>query len=324
MPFEKAPDLAFFFDKGEYELMRRRIADSLRAGRELIVVSGPIGSGKTTLAQMIISDFSKELRLIWIAETPLKSVDFLLFIAQELGLKPDNHERTILIRDIREALINIKSEGSKCLLLIDESHLMSHEIKSDFSSLFNLEEGPTKLLQILLLGEELISGIVDIINPEMEPSKQHNATIDELEKMDSKKIREYISHNATIEKLEKMDSEKIREYILHRLKVAGGKDTLFSDSGWGALMEAFGPQNTPLIINTLCDGSLKVCFENGKEVVDIEDVHKAAEIAQLEDAEDVHKEEETEQLKDAEDDIYEGNKTMKLTLESLESILKNA
>ena len=259
LPFENVPDPVFFFDKGEYGRVRDRIADSIKAGRGLIVVPGPIGSGKTTLSQIIISEFSKELRLIWIAEPPSKSLDLFLFIAMELGLKPDNHERTFLIKDIRDALMNIISEGTRCLLIIDESHLMSHEIINDIRVLNNLEVGATKLLQILLLGQEELMGTIK--KPEMEPFKQRIATL---------------------ERLGKMNSEKIREYVSHRIAVAGGKDSIFSETGWEALMKAFGSQNIPRIINTLCDRSLNVCFERGKEAVDIDDVYKAAETVGLE------------------------------------------
>src|SRR4030042_3144411 len=113
LPFENVPDPVVFFDPDDYARARKRLTDSLKAGRGLLVVTGPIGSGKTTLSQMIKSDFSHDNKLIWMAEPPGNRLDLFLFIAQELGLQPPTSERTFVIRDIRNALLKINSEGGK-------------------------------------------------------------------------------------------------------------------------------------------------------------------------------------------------------------------
>ena len=254
LPFENVPDPVFFFDQGDHARIHNRIKDSLRAGRGLMVVTGPIGSGKTTLSQMIISEFSNDLRLIWIAEPPGTSIDLFLFIAQELGLKPSTSERTFVLRDIRDALLKINSEGSKCLVIMDESHLMSDDIVNGVRLLNNLEEGPSKLIQVLMLGQEELMGIIN--RPDMEPFKQRIATL---------------------EILGKMNADRIREYIIHRIQVAGGQPSIFSDTGWEAVDLAFGSEGTPRIVNTLCDRSLHAAFERKKTIVDLDDVYGAAE-----------------------------------------------
>ena len=87
LPFENVPDPTFFFDQGDYGQIRSRIKNSLIAGRGLTIVTGEIGSGKTTLSQMMKSDYSANFQLIWMAEPPENSTDLFLFIIQELGLK---------------------------------------------------------------------------------------------------------------------------------------------------------------------------------------------------------------------------------------------
>jgi len=254
LPFENVPDPVFFFDEGEYARIRNRIKDSLKAGRGLIVVTGPIGSGKTTLSQMIKSDFSHEIKLIWMAEPPGNSNDLFLFIAQELGLKPSTSERVFVLRDIKDALLKINADNGKCLVIIDEAHLMSDDTLNGIRLLNNLEEGSTKLVQVFLLAQE---ELIDKINkPEMEPFKQRVATM---------------------EILGKMNPERIHKYISHRIKIAEGQTSIFSDTGWKALVLAFGSGGTPRLINLLCDKSLNVAFERGKTTVDVNDVYEAAE-----------------------------------------------
>ncbi|MBI4710097.1 MAG: AAA family ATPase, partial [Nitrospirae bacterium] len=253
LPFENVPDPAFFFDQGDHARIRTRITDSLKAGRGLIVVTGPIGSGKTTISQKIISDFSSTIKLIWMAEPPANSLDLFLFIAQGLGLKPQVSERVFILRDIKEALLKINSEGSKCLLIIDESHLMGDDTLNGLRLLNNLEEGAIKLIQMLLLGQEELMKTVN--KPEMEPFKQRIAAL---------------------EIMGKMGPDRIREYILHRIRTAGGQPSIFSDTGLEALVVAFGPGNTPRVINLLCNKSLNLTFEKGKPAVDLDDIYEAA------------------------------------------------
>ena len=254
LPFENVPDPLFFYDQGDNARIRKQISGSLQSGRGLIVVTGPIGSGKTTLSQMIKSDFPENIQLIWMAEPPANSADLYLFVAQELGIQPSSSERTFVMRDIRNALLNINSEGKKCLVIMDESHLMSDDVINGVRLLNNLEEGALKLIQLLLLGQEEL--MEKINKPAMEPFKQRIAAL---------------------EILGKMNVEVIRKYISHRLKVAGGTPALISDTGWEALSIAFHSGGTPRTINSLCDRAFSVAFEREKPIVDAHDIYEATQ-----------------------------------------------
>ena len=254
LPFENVPDPAFFFDQGDYHNVRSHITESLKAGRGLMVITGPIGSGKTTLSQMIKADFAATLKFIWIAVPPANSMDLFLFLAQELGLELSSSERTFVIRDIREALLKTIADGSKCMIIIDESHMMSEDTFNGIRLLNNLEEGPAKLIQILLLGQE---EILDTINkPEMEPLKQRIAAL---------------------EILGNLDSEGVQKYISHRIQIAGGHPDIFTDTGREALSIAFKSSGTPRTINTLCDRSLQIAFDKQKQFIDAHDVYEATQ-----------------------------------------------
>jgi len=254
LPFENVPDPLFFYDYGDHALIRKQISGSLQSGRGLIVVIGPIGSGKTTLSQMIKFDFPENIKLIWMGEPPANSTNLYLFIAQELGLQPSSTEKTFVLRDIRNALLKINSEGKKCLVIMDESHLMSDDVINGIRLLNNLEEGSIKLIQLLLLGQE---ELMETINrPEMEPFKQRIATL---------------------EILGKMNVDTVLEYVSHRIQVAGGTPALISDTGWEALSVAFSTGGTPRTINSLCDRSFNVAFEREKSVVDARDIYEATQ-----------------------------------------------
>lgn len=254
LPFENVPDPLFFYDHGDHARIRKQISGSLLSGRGLIVVTGPIGSGKTTLSQMIKSDFPENIKLIWMAEPPANSSDLYLFLAQELGVQPTSAEKTFVMRDIRNVLLKINAEGKKCLVIIDESHLMSEDVINGIRLLNNLEEGSTKLIQLLLLGQEEL--MEKINRPEMAPFKQRIAAL---------------------ETLGKMNVDRVLQYIKHRIHVAGGTPSLISDTGWEALSIAFSSGGTPRTINSLCDRSLNVAYERNKSIVDAQDVYEATQ-----------------------------------------------
>ncbi|MBX3616026.1 ExeA family protein [Nitrosomonas sp.] len=254
LPFENVPDPIFFYDQGDHARIRKQISGSLQSGRGLIVVTGPIGSGKTTLSQMIKSDFPDNIKLIWMAEPPASSSDLYLFLAQELGLQPSSSEKTFVMRDIRNALLRINAEGKKCLVIMDESHLMTEDVINGIRLLNNLEEGSLKLIQLLLLGQDEL--MEKINRPEMAPFKQRIAAL---------------------ETLGKMNVDGVLRYIKHRIHIAGGTPNLISNTGWEALSIAFSAGGTPRTINSLCDRSFNVAYERNKPIIDAQDVYEATQ-----------------------------------------------
>lgn len=254
LPFENVPDPQFFYGYGDHALIHKQISGSLQSGRGLIVVIGPIGSGKTTLSQMIKFDFPEKIKLIWMGEPPANSTNLYLFLAQELGLQPSSSEKTFVMRDIRNALLQINSEGKKCLIIMDESHLMSDDVINGIRLLNNLEEGSIKLIQLLLLGQEEL--MEKINRPEMKPFKQRIATL---------------------EILRTMNVDTMLKYVSHRIQVAGGTSALISDTGWEALSIAFNGGGTPRMINSLCDKSFSIACEREKPAVDARDIYEATQ-----------------------------------------------
>jgi general secretion pathway protein A len=252
LPFENVPDPAFFFNDGDYHRIRSRLEDALKAGRGLILVTGPIGSGKTTLSQMIKPDLSDGIKLIWTAEPPRNSKDLMIYLIQELGLKPSPSKRVFYLRDIREALLSINSNGGKCLMIIDESHLISVDTLNGIRLLNNLEEGSSKLIQVLLLGQQEL--IEKINQPEMEPFKQRIAAL---------------------EIIGKMSADRVRKYVTHRIRVAEGDPSILTKSGWEAIGVAFNNGGIPRTINTLCDQSFIVAHEKNKTKINAHDVYEA-------------------------------------------------
>ena len=249
LPFENVPDPDFFYDSGDFSRVYENLSNSLQAGRGLMVVTGAIGSGKTTLSQMVMNKFGDSLKLIWMAEPPERSIDILIFIARELGLSPTDENRVFLLNDIRSALLAC---DDRCLLILDEAHLMSDEVVNTLKSLNNLEMMSKKLIQMFLLGQD---ELLEIINrPEMLPFKQRIALL---------------------EVIGRMERREVHDYIHFRLNAAGGSPDIFSEDAIVAI--AIGSGGVPRVINSLCDKALYHAESKKCEIVDVEDVYDAAQ-----------------------------------------------
>jgi hypothetical protein len=136
-------------------------------------------------------------------------------------------------------------------MVIDESHLINDEVLEGVRILTNLEQGATKLLQIIMLGQEQLTEKLE--RPELTAFKQ---------RIETQKV------------LGRMDSEKVREYVQHRLKVAGGVPGLFSDNAMEMVAHATG--GIPRVTNSLCHTAMRIVYDQHKHVIEPDDVHNAA------------------------------------------------
>ncbi|WP_231383607.1 ExeA family protein [Methylobacter luteus] len=252
LPFENVSDPACFFEQGDYSRVLSRIIDSLWAGRGLMVVVGPIGTGKTTLSQKLIVSIPEKTRIIWLGEPPDTSEELLLFLTQELHITPESSGRIFVLRDIKEYLLKLNNEGNRCLLIIDEVHKISDDVLECIRLLNNLEYGSIKLIQMLLIGQEEF--------------------LDKLSRPDLESFKQRI---AWLEAIGRMTPLQTHEYIKHRLKVAGSQSKIFTDDAIETVVGA--ARGTPRLVNTFCDRALRVSYESNKTIVDLDSVRRAAD-----------------------------------------------
>ncbi|MEC4746951.1 AAA family ATPase [Methylomicrobium sp. Wu6] len=252
LPFENVCDPAFFFDHGDYSRVLNRMIDSLLAGRGLMVVAGPIGTGKTTLSQKLMVSIPEKTRIIWIGEPPDTSDELLLFLTQELHISSESSGRVFVLRDIKEQLLKFHNEGNRCLLMMDEAHKISDDVLECVRLLNNLEQGGIKLIQMLLIGQEEF-----------------------LDKLSQPNLESFKQRIAWLESIGKMTPLQTHEYILHRLKVAGSQSRIFTDDAIEIIVHA--ARGTPRLINTFCDRALRISYESQKTLVDLDSVRQAAD-----------------------------------------------
>lgn len=252
LPFENVPDPAFFFNEGEYQRVLRRLTAAVQAGRGLMVLAGPIGSGKTTLSQKLMGDLPGKTVQVWLAEPPASDQELFKMLLERLGATFAWESRVLALGALRDRLLRLAAAGGRCLVVIDESHKFGDVGLEAIRLLNNLEQGSAKLIQVLMLGQEELTEM--LTRPGREAFRQRIANLETL------------GH---------MTPPQVRDYVRHRLRIAGGDPGIFPDLVLDTVAEA--ADGIPRLTNSLCDRTLLHASEAGRPIVDAKDLLSAAE-----------------------------------------------
>ncbi|MBW1713136.1 MAG: Flp pilus assembly complex ATPase component TadA [Deltaproteobacteria bacterium] len=251
LPFEGTPDPAFFFLGPQYRETLAAMIHCVVSRKSLMVVSGPIGSGKTTLGRTLARYLPEKTNLVSIVHPLAAQGEMITFVAHQAGLKEIPEPRLFLIEALEKNLINLYEGGGRLLVVIDEAQLLSDENLEEIRLMSNLETDTAKLIQVILLGQ-----------PEL---------IDTLNRPQVRQLRQRL---AVIKILEAMDEAQTVNYIEHRLKVAGGQPEIFSPQARQLVARFSG--GIPRIVNLLADTALLNAFAAGQETVEVKAVEEAA------------------------------------------------
>ena len=235
LPFESTPDPAFFFPGPQYRETLAAMIHCVASRKSLMVVSGPIGSGKTTLGRTLTRYLSEGTRLISILHPFTARGELISFVAHQVGLEELSGSKLIQVEELQNRLVQLAGQGKRILIIIDEAQLLSSEDMEEIRLLTNLETETAKLVQIILLGQ-----------PEL---------IQHLQATEARPLRQRLS---SVKILKPMERSQVINYIRHRLKVAGGDPDLFSQEALEAV--AVASTGIPRLVNQICDQALLNAF----------------------------------------------------------------
>ena len=243
-PFNLTPDPRFFFFSKKHLEAFDHIRYGIHERKGFIVVTGEIGTGKTTLSRLLLGKLEKKIRTALIFNPSLNTIELLQAINDGFGLPSGSTSKKVLVGELNQLLLKSLSEGGNALLIIDEGQNLSIECLEEIRMLSNLETEKEKLLQILLIGQPELRD--KLLHPEL---RQLNQRIT---------IRYHV---------EPLSLEETKAYVSYRLKVAGGRERLFFTPK--ALLHLHRQsEGIPRLINTLCDKALHAAFSQQSLVVD--------------------------------------------------------
>ena len=258
-PFNITPDPNFLYMSVSHREALAQLVYGIKARRGFVVLTGEVGTGKTTMIQCLLDELNSTTKTALIFNMVVSPKDLLRYVCEKFGLVA--HQESLKeIHDyvslLERFLLESYRKGENVALIIDEAQNLSTEVLENVRLLSNFETAQDKLLQILLVGQ-----------PEL--GVRLNAT--ELRQI---KQRVALRHHLT--PLSYADCEK---YIAKRLEIAGGNISLFGPKAIDAVHKYSG--GIPRLVNIICDNALLTVYALRKDKVEAGMIAEVAQDLQL-------------------------------------------
>ncbi len=242
-PFELVPDPEFLYLSRVHKKAITYLEYGIRERNGFLLITGEIGSGKTTIIRNILKSLDEKVTLSKIFNTKVTSEQLLAMINDDFGLDVVGKDKIALLRQLNEFLVDEFVAGRQPVILIDEAQNLDIDLLEEVRLLSNLETDKSKLVQIILVGQ---------------PELRRTLADDRL-----RQLRQRICISCHIDHLSKAEVE---EYIFHRLEKAGNRTAVEFGDGAIDLIYLFS-RGVPRLINIICDFLLLSAFVEEKKVI---------------------------------------------------------
>ena len=244
MPFGLTPDPKYIFKTESHLEVLATVRYAIEHNKGLVVVTGEVGTGKTTTLRAAIQQFTDEVQCVYIFNPFLTASEFYEQLADEfdLGLKR-TASKPELLSALGHTLALRHSKELRTVLIVDEAHGLPTALLEEIRLLMNFETNSEKLLQVILSGQ-----------PELQ---------DVLNRPALRQLKQRISLRCEVKALSLFE---INKYIRFRLKQAGARNVnLFDNSAVGLIGNV--SQGIPRVVNNVCDNALLYGYAAGTEMI---------------------------------------------------------
>jgi type II secretory pathway predicted ATPase ExeA len=244
-PFSLSPDPDFLFWSAAHKRAYAVLEYGLVTHAPLTVVTGEVGTGKTTLVQALLRGIDQNLTVGLISNAQGDRGDLLRWVLNALDIACDPRaDYVTLFQQFQDFVVAEYAAGRHVLLIVDEAQNLGVETLEELRMLTNINAGKDELLQIMLVGQPELRDLIS-----------------------QPRLRQFAQRVTAVYHLGPMDLTTSRNYIRHRLQHVGGKGDEISPRAVSLIhSEAEG---IPRVINKLCDLSLVYAASADKPQVDL-------------------------------------------------------
>lgn len=257
-PFGLTPDPRYIFKTESHLEVTATIRYAVEHNKGLVVVTGEVGTGKTTMLRAALQQLGEDVLCVYIFNPFLTAAEFYEQLAAEFQLDlPRRVSKTELLSKLGHVLALRHAEGLRSVLIVDEAHGLPAELLEEIRLLLNFETSTEKLLQVVLSGQ-----------PEL-----HEL----LNRPSLRQLKQRISLRCDVKALSLFE---INKYVRFRLKQAGAKNVnLFDNSAIGLIGHV--SQGIPRVVNNICDNALLYGYAAGAEVITRDIIEEVVETLDL-------------------------------------------
>lgn len=253
LPFALTPDPRFIYFTPSHTEVMANLHYGIESGKGLIVVTGEVGTGKTTILRWMMQRLDRTVLVAYIFNPRLSVAEFYQHVATLLDIQKWQTKSELLL-ELGRALESRHSRGLRTVLIVDEAQGLSTHVLEEIRLLSNFESDTAKQLQIVLTGQPELREVLN--RPELRQLKQRIA------------LRCLIKPLPNVEETDR--------YITSRLLVAGAERTdIFSP---GAIDYIFRcSEGIPRNINNLCDNALLTGYAASETTISRNSIEEVAE-----------------------------------------------
>jgi putative secretion ATPase (PEP-CTERM system associated) len=242
-PFQITPNPSYLYMSPIHENALTYLEYGLMENVGFILLTGEVGTGKTTLVRYILDQFESEKEIAVIFNTNVTGDELLSLILQSFELEPIHGNKTKNLEILQQFLIDKYANNKQVLLIIDEAQNLSDEALEETRMLSNLQSDDEPLIQLMLVGQ-----------PELKAKLQQPGHIP---------FAQRIAVNFFLSGLTKKET---KSYIVFRLEKAGGRLDVFNQEAIDMIYKA--SKGIPRSINLLCDFALVYGFGHELQTID--------------------------------------------------------
>jgi type II secretory pathway predicted ATPase ExeA len=260
-PFSLTPDPKYLYKSESHGSAFELLQYSIRRREGFVVITGDIGTGKTTLCRALLEQIDRNTFSALVLNPFLSEEDLLKLILQDFGVVSREDVKSgrlagvskqELIDTLYDFLLSLLPLRASAVLIIDEAQNLPLPVLEQIRILSNLETDKEKLLQIVLVGQLNLNGLL---------------RAPEMRQLDQRVSIRY--------ELQPLTRDEVASYVSHRLSIAGGSAVSFAPK---ALQVVHRLSNgIPRLINLICDRTLLAAYSNRTSRILPDTVRKAAE-----------------------------------------------